>query len=260
MAIVIGLVVVAAAVGGYFAFRGKPSVKPVTATAAPVHKTASATPSPIVPAPPTTLAPALSTVAPTSTAPAIDPGKVNEEVQKRLAAEKARLEQQARAQQTATQAPVLGRTTPAPQPQPAVVTQTVAPAPQPVVPVPQPVVPAPQPAAPVTQPEPQPQVQRAQAGELVQAGTEGLNPARISHQAQATYPPIARMQRMQGTVIVNALVNENGQVIETRILTSASTIFNDAAVQSVRRSTFTPGTKDNVRVKSWCPVRVEFKL
>ena len=77
---------------------------------------------------------------------------------------------------------------------------------------------------------------------------------------QATYPPIARMQRMQGTVIVNALINENGQVIDTRILTSASTILNDAAVQSVRRSTFTAGTKDGVRVKSWTPVRVEFKL
>ena len=133
------------------------------------------------------------------------------------------------------------------------VTQTVAPAPQPVVPAPQPVAPAPVPA-------PEPQVQRAQLGELVPSGTEGLNPARISHQAAATYPPIARMQRMQGTVIVNALINENGQVVETKILSSASTILNEAAVQSVRRSTFTPGSKDGVRVKSWTPVRVEFKL
>ena len=56
------------------------------------------------------------------------------------------------------------------------------------------------------------------------------------------------------------MVNENGQVIDTRILTSASTMLNEAAVNSVRRSTFTPGTKDGVRVKSWTPVRVDFKL
>jgi len=258
VAIIIGLVVVAAAVGGYFAFRGKPPATAVTKSAAPVNKTASAAPPPILPAPTTTVSPLPGTVAPTSTAPVIDTTKVNEEVQKRLAAQKTRLEQQAR-QQTTTQAPVLGRTTPAPQPQP-VATQTVAPATQTVAPPPQPVVPAPQPVAPAPVPAPEPQVQRAQLGELVPSGTEGLNPARISHQAAATYPPIARMQRMQGTVIVNALINENGQVVETKILSSASTILNEAAVQSVRRSTFTPGSKDGVRVKSWTPVRVEFKL
>src|SRR5262249_53586250 len=159
---------------------------------------------------------------------------------------------------TTTQAPVLGRTTPQPQPQPAAVApQPVAPAPQPVVPAPQP-APVPQPVAPAPAPVPEPQVQRTQLGDLVPAGTDGLSPAHISHQALAIYPPIARMQRIQGTVIVNALINENGQVVETRILSSASSILNDAAVTSVKRSTFTSGTKDGVRVKSWTPVRVEF--
>jgi TonB family protein len=141
-----------------------------------------------------------------------------------------------------------------------VVTQTVAPAPQPVVPAPQPVVPAPQPVAPAPAPVPEPQAPRTQVGDLVPAGTEGLTPAHITRQALATYPPIARMQRIQGSVIISALINENGQVIDTRILTTASSLLNDAAVNSVRRSTFTPGSKDGVRVKSWTPVRVDFKL
>ena len=136
-------------------------------------------------------------------------------------------------------------------------TQTVAPPPAPV-PAPQPVAPAPQPIAPA--PAPEPQVQRAQLGELVPAGTEGLTPAHMTRQTLATYPPIARMQRIQGSVVVNALVNENGQVIDTRILTSASSTLNEAAMNSVKRSTFSPGTKDGVRVKSWTPVRVDFKL
>ena len=165
----------------------------------------------------------------------------------------------AAARQTGTQAPVLGRTTPTPAPQPAAVTQTVAPPPAPV-PAPQPIVPAPQPVAPAPAPAPEPQVQRAQLGELVPAGTEGLTPAHMTRQTLATYPPIARMQRIQGSVVVNALVNENGQVIDTRVLTSANPILNEAAVNSVRRSTFSPGTKDGVRVKSWTPVRVDFKL
>jgi TonB family protein len=258
IAIIIGLVVVIAAAGGYFVFRGK-SAAPTTTTA---PLTASAARSPIVPAPTSTIAPVTGTAALTTTAPAIDPSKVNEEVQKRLAAERTRLDQ-LRQQQTTTQAPVLGRTTPPPQPQPAAVaTQTVAPAPQPIIPAPQPVVPAPQPVVPAPQPaaQPEPQVQRAQLGDLVPAGTEGLTPAHLTRQAQATYPPIARMQHIQGAVIVNALINENGQVVDTRILTSGSSMLNEAAINSVKRSSFTPGSKDGVRVKSWTPVRVDFKL
>ena len=201
---------------------------------------------------------------PTTTAPAIDATKVDEEVRKRLAAEKQRLDQLAKQQQqTTTQAPLLGRTTP-PQPAPAPVTQTLAaapvPAPQPVVPAPQPVAPAPQPVVPAPQPAPEPQVARAQPGDLVEPGTAGLTPPRMTRQAPAIYPPIARMQRVQGAVTVNALVNENGQVIDTRVIASASRELNEAAVQSVKRSTFTPASKDGSRVKSWAAVRVEFKL
>ena len=129
-----------------------------------------------------------------------------------------------------------------------------------MIPAPQPVVPAPQPVVPAPAPAPEPQVQRAQVGDLIPAGTEGLNPAHITRQTVATYPPIARMQRIQGSVVVNALINENGQVIDTRVLTSVSSILNESAMNSVRRSAFTPGTKDGVRVKSWTPVRVDFKL
>jgi outer membrane biosynthesis protein TonB len=34
--------------------------------------------------------------------------------------------------------------------------------------------------------------------------------------------------------------------------------LNEAAVATMRRSTFAPGTKDGVRVKSWVSVPVEF--
>jgi TonB family protein len=206
-----------------------------------------------------TVAPALGTAAPTSTALAIDPSKVNEEVQKRLAAEKTRLDQLARAQNQQTPTPQRTVAVPPPQPQ---VAQTLAP--PPVVenrpaPVPQPIVPAPQPVA-ETRPAVQPETPRTQVGDLVAQGAEGLTSARVSRQAVAQYPPIARVQHLQGSVVVSALVNENGQVVDTRVVSSASPIFNAAAADSIRRSTFTPGSKDGVRVKSWTTVRVDFKL
>jgi hypothetical protein len=36
--------------------------------------------------------------------------------------------------------------------------------------------------------------------------------------------------------------------------------LTEAADQSVRRSTYAPGEKDGVRVKSWTTVAVDFKL
>ena len=258
--IAIVAVIVIAAVGAYLVLRNRPAA-PAPKRAAVTASTATQPPAPAAATPtiPTattdTLA-AAAAAAPTATSATVDTSKVDEEVRKRIAAEKARLDQLARAQ-TATQAPPpVQRPTPQPQPQP-VVTQTVAPPPAPVVPAPQPEVPAPQPA-PV--PVAEPVVVRAQTGDLVEPGTPGLIPARMTRQALAMYPQIARMQRIQGAVTISALVSETGQVTDTRIVSTANPILNEAALQSVRRSTFLPGTKDGARVKSWTAVRVEFKL
>ena len=60
---------------------------------------------------------------------------------------------------------------------------------------------------------------------------------------------------------MSALVSETGQVLETRIIIGVKgSGLNEAAEQSIRRSTFAPGMKDGVRVKSWATVRVDFKL
>ncbi|MDP9360337.1 MAG: TonB family protein, partial [Acidobacteriota bacterium] len=254
----IAAAVVIAVIAGFLLMR-----KSGTTTAAPTRTPVVARPqiaSTTTSVSSATVAPALGMAVPTSTAPAIDPSKVNEEVQKRMAVEKARLEQVGRAQNQ--QAAATQRTTvaaPPPRPQ---VAQTVAP--PPVVdnrpaPLPQPVAPSPQPVA-ESRPAVQPETPRTQLGDLVAQGSEGLTPARVSRQAPAQYPPMARVQHMQGSVVVSALVNENGQVIETRVITSASPIFNSAAADSIRRSTFTPASKDGVRVKSWTTVRVDFKL
>ncbi|MEA2165824.1 MAG: eukaryotic-like serine/threonine-protein kinase [Thermoanaerobaculia bacterium] len=252
--IAIAAAVVIAVIAGFLMMR-----KPATTTVTPAKN-------PIVskPAVATTTAGSViatgTTNAAASTSTAIDPSKVNEEVQKRLAAEKARLDQLARAQnqQPATSTQRAAAPAPTPQPQvaqnvpPPVVENRPAPAPQPAAPAPQPVA--------ESRPAPQPEAPRTQVGDLVAQGSEGLTPARMARQALAQYPPLARVQHMQGSVIVSALVNENGQVIDTRVIRSVSPILNNAAVDSIRRSTFTPGTKDGVRVKSWTTVSVDFKL
>jgi TonB family protein len=254
--IAIAAVLVIAAVVAFLMMR-----KPATTTAAPGKTPVAARPQPTLTTTSiatTTTAPALGTVVPASTAPVIDPSKVNEEVAKRLAAEKARLDQLARAQNQQI-APPQRPAVAVPQPQ-QVATQTVAPPPV-VENRPAPVV-QPQAPPPVAEsrPAPQPEAPRTQAGDLVPAGSPGLTPAHTTRQAPATYPPIARLQHVQGSVIITVLVSETGRVLETRIITGGRMGLSEAAEQSVRRSTFAPGEKDGVRVKSWTTVRVDFKL
>jgi TonB family protein len=261
--IIIGLVAVIAIAAGIWLFKSKSSNAP----AATVVKTASAkTPAPIpaasgaVPTTPISTTASTATSA-TSSQPAIDAAKVDEEVRKRLEAERAKLLEQQQRQNTAAPQPAAARPTPqpvAPAPQPV----AAAPVPQPVAPAPQPVAPAPQPVAPAPQPAAAEAAPRAHEGDLVAAGAEGLTPARMTRLATPAYPPLARQQRVEGTVLLNVLISETGAVLDAKIITGVNRPvgINEAAQQAVRRSSFAPGMKDGVRVKSWTTVRVDFKL
>jgi len=251
--IAIAAIVVIAVIVGFLMMRKSSSTTP----AKPLVVTRPQTTTSVAA---TTTAPALGTSAPTSTAPVIDPSKVNEEVAKRMAAEKTRLDQLAKAQNqppgTTTRPPAV---TPPPQ---QVATQTVAPPPvveNRPVPAPQPAAPAPQPVA-ESRPAPQPEAPRTQVGDLVPPGTPGLTAAHTTRQAPASYPQLARIQHVQGTVIISVLVSETGRVLETRVVKGGQLGLTEAADQSIRRSTFAPGEKDGVRVKSWTTVAVDFKL
>jgi TonB family protein len=250
-----------------FFFLRKPAA-PATPTATnTIAAAATTTGAPLAAVPLTT------TSGTTATTTTIDPNAVDAEVQKRIAAERARLEalsrtQQQQQQQQAATTPTATPTRPTPTP-----VQTAAQTPPPVVPAP--IQEAPRPAPPVTQTQEPPPVvaetrpapaapapQRAREGDLIAPGTEGLTPPRILRRGTVPYPPMARMQKVEGTVITNVLVSESGSVLEVRILRGVTRAvgLNEAAQQAMRRSTFQPGSKDGVRVKSWVTVPVEFKL
>jgi len=100
------------------------------------------------------------------------------------------------------------------------------------------------------------------AGTLVSLGDPGVIAPALDRASAATYPPIALRQRLEGTVELNVLVDERGNVAETLVITGAGgrAGLNEAAVESVRRRKYRPATKDGVPVKVWLPVRVQFRL
>jgi TonB family protein len=76
-----------------------------------------------------------------------------------------------------------------------------------------------------------------------------------------TYPQMALQQRLQTTVILSALISENGDVIEVKILRGDTRFgFNDAAVRALRGARFSAPMKDGKRVKTWRPQTIAFRM
>jgi TonB family protein len=113
------------------------------------------------------------------------------------------------------------------------------------------------------EPEPQPAVAApsVREGDLVQPGSGVLPPVLVSID-KPEYPPIARRMRVQGTVTLSLLVDENGNVTETKITTPVpqNVGINEAAVAAARTAKFRPATKEGVRVKMWYKLNLPFKL
>ncbi len=68
--------------------------------------------------------------------------------------------------------------------------------------------------------------------------------------------------KVEGTVVLSLLVDENGRVADVRVESGVSQNvgLNEAAVAAARTATFQPATKDGVRVKMWHQLKVPFKL
>ncbi|HVT43153.1 MAG TPA: TonB family protein [Thermoanaerobaculia bacterium] len=259
--VAVALVVVAGlATGGYLVMRpsepaAQQTVAPRVAAAAPAAAPSAA--SDTSAAPMDVMDPAVAPLPQVGSAlPPTDQARVDEEVRRRLDAERQRLEQQktqiltadrARQQQAAPPETVAAAV-------PSVVPSATTREPEP----PPPAVSTAQQAAAVPPPS-EPARTTVREGELVEQGTEGLLPPEVIEQFRPPYPPLARSQRVEGVVIVSALISETGQVLETRILRGIP-LLNDAALQAVRRSKFRPGTKDGVRVKAYKTMTVPFRL
>lgn len=146
---------------------------------------------------------------------------------------------------------------PAPAPTPSAAPEP-APAPTPA-PAPPVVAPAPAPAtAPVTPAVPPPSVRE---GDLVAPGP-GVKPPTLVSFRKPEYPPIARRLKVEGTVVLSLLVDENGKVIDVRVErgVAQNVGINEAAIEAARSARFDPGTKQGVRVKMWYTLTIPFKL
>ncbi len=156
--------------------------------------------------------------------------------------------------------------TAAPTPRPTLA-PTIAPTPVPTeepaaaLPAPAPTLPppTPEPTAVPTRPPLAVAITTVREGDLVENPDTPPQPVSTT---RATYPPLARQRRVEGTVILRALVDENGTVQEVQVLRGVRPDLgiDNAAAAALRAWRFRPATKDGVRVKAWYTTSMPFQL
>jgi protein TonB len=101
---------------------------------------------------------------------------------------------------------------------------------------------------------------KASVGDIVSIKQVDTEPELIS-QELPRYPGAAKGRGISGTVLLNALISENGDVLQTVVIRKMNSPygFNEAAERAVKQWKFRPAWKDGVRVKVWKVVPIEFK-
>jgi len=75
------------------------------------------------------------------------------------------------------------------------------------------------------------------------------------------YPKKAEEEKIEGTVVIQAFVNEHGVVSDWEIFQGIpNTGLNEAAIDAIKKTKFKPATKDKKPVGVWIAVPVNFKL
>jgi protein TonB len=104
-------------------------------------------------------------------------------------------------------------------------------------------------------PPPPPSAPRAP----VRIGGQIQTPA-LLHRVEPVYPPFAVNAHLQGVVILEALVDENGNVAEVNVLRSATPLLDNAAVAAVRQWRYSPLLLNGIRVRFVLTVVLSFNL
>jgi TonB family protein len=75
-----------------------------------------------------------------------------------------------------------------------------------------------------------------------------------------TYPELAKTARIEGNVYLKVLIDKDGKAKKAVVFKSDADVFNDAAIQSALKSSYTSATNDGRTVATWMVVPYSFKL
>jgi TonB family protein len=97
-------------------------------------------------------------------------------------------------------------------------------------------------------------------GQIVAPG-DGVVDAQVLKKAEPLAPPSSAVMGNRGFAMFSVLVGIDGTVESARLIRpSGSSAFDELATAAAKRTTFTPATKNGVRVKMWRTLRYDVKV
>ncbi len=79
-------------------------------------------------------------------------------------------------------------------------------------------------------------------------------------QRRIVYPELARKAGIEGVVVIRVLVDKNGKPKKAVVQQSDSQMLNQAAIDAVMSSTFTPAIQNGQPIACWVSIPIRFKL
>jgi TonB family protein len=91
-------------------------------------------------------------------------------------------------------------------------------------------------------------------------GQDGTKAPSVIYKSDPAYTPEAKAAKIQGTVVITAIVNTTGHADEIKVIRSLDPGLDANAVAAVSQWLFKPGTKDDQPVDVAVTMEINFKL
>ncbi len=101
---------------------------------------------------------------------------------------------------------------------------------------------------------------RVEVRPVLLSGTGDVTAPRIASRVEPVYPEQARKNGVEGKVILQAVIDDDGSVSDVEVLNSTDPVFDDAAVDAVRQWRWEPATSDGRPVTVYFTIVVQFSL
>jgi TonB family protein len=88
----------------------------------------------------------------------------------------------------------------------------------------------------------------------------GITPPRVVHKVKPQYTADARAAHIQGNVVLQIVVTEEGRAANMRVISSLGHGLDEQAMESVGQWDFAPARKDGQPVSSRATVELNFRL
>jgi len=90
--------------------------------------------------------------------------------------------------------------------------------------------------------------------------SQGVTQGMLIHRVQPAYPQLAKIARVEGPVVLAAIIGKDGTIQNLHVLSTASPLLNQAAIEAVKQWRYRPYVLNDTPVEVDTQITVNFTL